>query len=208
MHWHLKSRGGIRYFQFATGKYSAIYSIKDSQDDLIRDLKPVFLNQIHSSVIVDIDTQDERTGDGLIGSGDTNIGIKIADCLPVYLFALEKICIIHCGWRGIIGGLAVAAREMLQEFHYALGAAIGPCCYEVQTDVADQFGQRYPTALQQRGDRYYIDLKAAVISDLGPRNLLGSLNYCTKCHPEYFYSHRRGDRERNYALITDSSTAD
>jgi copper oxidase (laccase) domain-containing protein len=208
MRWHLTSRGRIRYFQFTLGKHSAIYSIRDGQDDLIRDLRPVFLKQIHSSVIVDIDAHHDGTGDGLVGSGDKNIGVKVADCLPVYLFAPGQICIIHCGWRGIIGGLAIAARKMLQEFHYVLGAAIGPCCYEVQADVADPFGQKYPDALKQREDRYYVDLKAAVVNDLGPRSLLGSLNYCTKCHPEYFYSHRRGDRERNYALITESSVDD
>ena len=37
--------------------------------------------------------------------------------------------------------------------------------------------------------------------ELGERDKLASLDLCTKCHPEYFYSYRRGDKKRNYALI-------
>jgi copper oxidase (laccase) domain-containing protein len=174
----------------------------------MRLFEPVFLKQIHSSIIIDIDVHSERTGDGLISAAKRNIGLKIADCLPVYLFTPEKICIIHCGWRGIIHGIAREAARLLGEFHYALGASIGPCCYEVKHDVVNQFTQDYQNALQQRQGRHYLDLKAAVINDLGAENLLASLDFCTKCHSEYFYSHRRGDCERNYAIIVHNKTAD
>jgi YfiH family protein len=208
MNWRMSTRGQIRYFQFSWGKTSAIYSIKSGQDDLIRHFDPVFLKQIHSNIIVDVDVQAERTGDGLVSAGKRNIGVKIADCLPVYLFTPEKTCLIHCGWRGITGGIAKEASSLLKKFHYVLGASIGPCCYEVKQDVVDQFIEGHPEALRQRNNRYYLDLKAAVIKDLGPRNLLGSLDFCTKCHPEYFYSHRRGDRERNYAVIINNQATD
>lgn len=206
--WHLSVRGRTSYYEFTRDNISAIYTLKDGQDDLVRLFEPVFLKQIHSGIIVDIDVRSEGTGDGLISKGTRNIGLKIADCLPVYLFTPDKICIIHCGWRGIIHGIAREAARMLGGFHYALGASIGPCCYEVKQDVVSKFTQDYPNALQQRGNRYYLDLKAAVIHDLGAENLLGSLDFCTKCHPEYFYSHRRGDPERNYAIIVHSQTAD
>lgn len=206
--WNLSVRGETSYFEFSWNNISAVYSLKDGQDDLMHLFEPVFLKQIHSSIIVDIDVQSERIGDGLISAGKKNIGLKIADCLPVYLFTQEKICIIHCGWRGIIHGIATEAARLLGEFHYALGASIGPCCYEVKGDVVSQFTKDYPAALQQRKNRHYLDLKAAVINDLGAENLLGSLDYCTKCHPEYFYSHRRGDPERNYAIIVNSQAAD
>ncbi len=204
----MTERGQIHYFQFSWGTASAIYSIKNGQDDLIRHFEPIFLKQIHSNIIVDIDVQAERTGDGLVSARKRNIGVKIADCLPVYFFTPEKTCLIHCGWRGIISGIAKEAGSLLKEFHYVLGASIGPCCYEVKQDVVDRFIQSHPNALQQRNNRYYLDLKAAVIDDLGTKNLLGSLDFCTKCHPEYFYSHRRGDRERNYAVITNNQITD
>ncbi|UCD06347.1 MAG: polyphenol oxidase family protein [candidate division WOR-3 bacterium] len=206
--WRQVTRGKVSYFQYSWGNSSAIYSLKNGQDDLIRQFEPVFLKQIHSNIIVDIDVQEERTGDGLISTEKRNIGLKIADCLPVYLFTPQRTCIIHCGWRGIIGGIAKGASNLLKEFHYVLGASIGPCCYEVKHDVVNQFTPDHQNALQQRQGRHYLDLKAAVVNDLGKENLLASLDFCTKCHPEYFYSHRRGDSERNYALIAHNQTVD
>ena len=206
--WRLVTRGQVRYFQYSLGKSSAMYSLRNGQDELVRQFEPVFLKQIHSNIIVDIDVQNERTGDGLVSAEKRNIGLKIADCLPVYLFTPERTCIIHCGWRGIISGIAKEANNLLKEFYYVLGASIGPCCYEVKHDVADQFTQDYQNALQQRQSRHYLDLKAAAINDLGAENLLASLDFCTKCHSEYFYSHRRGDPQRNYAMIVHDQTAD
>lgn len=202
MSWQLVSQGPSRYFSFMAGAHHALYSTKQEQDALIAVFKPVFLKQTHSSVIIDIDSPGVRAGDGLISRQARCIGIRIADCLPVYLFARDTMCIIHCGWRGITAGIARRAKDLLRRYRYVLGASIGPCCYEVGEDVAARFETHYPGAVTIRGSRYYLDLKSAVTADLGPQNLLGTLDLCTKCHPEYFYSHRRGDEGRNYALIT------
>ena len=130
------------------------------------------------------------------------LGIKIADCLPVYLFNDKKICIIHCGWRGIIKGIAKEASRLMGAFKYVLGASIGPCCYEIKNNVVELFVDDYRNALLHRNNKYFLDLKIAVIEDLGNKNLLTSLNLCTKCHPEHFFSLRHGDyTNRNYAAI-------
>jgi copper oxidase (laccase) domain-containing protein len=206
MKWRLTSKGQIRYFEFAHGKHSAIYTTKHGQDDLIRDLTPIFSKQIHSKIIVDIDSAEEVTGDGVLSSTSQCIGVKVADCLPVYLFAQGKTCVIHCGWRGIIEGIAKEAKKILHDFHYVLGASIGPCCYEVQHDVAKLFLDNHPNAVRQRSGKYFIDLRVAVTNDLGTEFLIGRLDLCTKCHAEYFYSHRLGDEQRNYALIVNNAT--
>lgn len=201
MDWHLISNKESQYYQLTWNNYSALYSTKHGQEALLKVLKPIFLKQIHSAVIVDVDSQNVRTGDGLMTSRANYIGVKVADCLPVYLFAKEKACVIHCGWRGIIHGIARKAREMLKDYHYVLGASIKTCCYEVKHDVVNLFVSDYPEAIITREGKYYVDLKSAVIKDLGQERLLGSLDLCTKCHPEYFYSNRNGDTQRNYALL-------
>ncbi|KPL15499.1 hypothetical protein AMJ74_01350 [candidate division WOR_3 bacterium SM1_77] len=201
MNWHLISENEIRYFQFVWDKHTALYSTKIGQDSLIQNLRPVFLKQIHSAIIIDIESHAERIGDGLMSSKQKGLGIKIADCLPVYAFSQNKISILHCGWRGIIGGITKKARNILKDFHYLLGASIGTCCYEIQKDVVDLFKKDYAHAILVRDGKYYLDLKAAVIKDLGSAGLLGSLDLCTKCHPELFYSSRGGDTQRNYALV-------
>lgn len=87
------------------------------------------------------------------------------------------------------------------EYSYILGACIGNCCYEVGHDITALFKTQYKKAVVFRDNKYYVDLKAAVIEDLGEDGLIGNLDLCTKCHPEYFYSYRRGDKnKRNYAI--------
>jgi YfiH family protein len=201
MTWQLISTNEMQYFRFAWEKYAALYSTKFGQDALVHILKPVFLKQVHSAIIIDVESQVERTGDGLVSSTENNLGIKIADCLPVYAFSRDRIFIIHCGWRGIIGGITRKAMKMMGDFHYLLGASIGTCCYEVRRDVVELFEKDHADAIIVRGGKHYLDLKSAVIQDLGAARLLGSLDLCTKCHPELFYSHRAGDTQRNYALI-------
>ena len=201
MSWRLVAGGPSRYFEFVSGARRALYSTKDGADTLIAAHAPVFLKQVHSSTIIDVDASAERIGDGLLSRHKQCLGIRIADCLPVYLFADDRICIIHCGWRGIAAGIARLAKRRLGRYQYVLGASIGPCCYEVGAEVAAQFTARYPDAVQTRDGRRYLDLKTAVTADLGGQHCLGTLDLCTKCHPEYFYSHRAGDRGRNHALI-------
>lgn len=201
MNWQYVSRKEYGYFEFAWRQYHAFYTTRKGQDFLIETTKPIFLKQIHSAAIIDVDSQKERRGDGLTSTRENALGVKVADCLPVYLFSQKRITVIHCGWRGIIAGIAKNAMKIMGGFKYVLGASIGPCCYEVQEDVAGLFEQNYKDALLMRKAKNYLDLKSAVIKDLGAERMLGSLNLCTKCHPDLFYSHRRGDAQRNYALL-------
>lgn len=201
MAWHLVERNGVKYFQLSRGAVELIQSTVHGAESLLKIYDPVMLKQIHSDIIIDIDRGQSRTGDGLLSSGRANIGIKAADCLPVFMFGGGRACLIHCGWRSIVKGLAAKAARILGDYEYYLGAAIGPCCYDVGDDVAHQFSA-WPGAAVTRGARTYLDLKKAVIQQLGPAKLIASLDLCTKCHPEYFHSYRRGDRhKRNYALI-------
>jgi hypothetical protein len=205
VNWELINVNKVQCFRFIWKEYRALYSTRNGQDHLLRVIAPVFLEQTHSATIVDVDSMNERTGDGLTASRGKRLGIRIADCLPVYAFARDRIAVIHCGWRGIIQGIAHELKKHLNDFHYCLGAAIGPCCYEVKEDVADRFKHDHALAILRRDGRYFLDLKAAVVQDLGEDNLLGSLDLCTKCHPEFFYSNRRGDTARNYALAGDDT---
>jgi len=202
MRWTLIEENDIKYFRFRWQNHSALYSIKPSDGKFLKEFKPIFLKQIHSDIIVDVDRQGVGFGDGLMSKSiNCALGIKVADCLPVYFFSGKKICILHCGWRGIMKGIVKSAAKFMGDYKYSLGASIGPCCYEVKDDVAKLFNKKYTNATISRDKKYFLDLKAAVIEDLGAGNLVGSLDLCTKCHPEYFYSHRRGDTKRNYGVL-------
>ena len=202
--WQLIEKEGIRFFQCRTDIYSMNYSTVSFDQKFIDCFKPVLFKQVHSETIVDVDNTQDRVGDGMISrQKDLALGIKIADCLPVFLFNEEKLCMIHCGWRGIINKIAKNARKLMNEYQYMLGACIGPCCYEVGDDIANLFKTHYKNAVISRKNKYFVDLKAAVIEDLGQDRLISNLDLCTKCHPEYFYSYRRGDmNRRNYSIAT------
>jgi YfiH family protein len=201
VNWHLISTGKYQYFDLIWKEFHAVYSTRTGQELLVHALKPVLLEQIHSAKIIDIDTDEQRKGDGLSTGTNKCLGIRVADCLPVYIFDQRKTAVLHCGWRGIINGIARKARKIFTDFDYALGASIGPCCYEIKNDVAQQFRNAYPNAISLRDGKEYLDLRSAVIQDLGAARLIGSLHLCTKCHPALFYSHRGGDTQRNYALL-------
>ncbi|UCG93174.1 MAG: polyphenol oxidase family protein [candidate division WOR-3 bacterium] len=203
-HWRLIENNGVTYFQFMWQNHVALYSTKIGNKRFLERFKPLFLKQIHSDIIIDMDHKHADSGDGLLSKNKNDrLGIKIADCLPVYIFSGESMCILHCGWRSIIKGITKRAAELFGNFNYALGASIGPCCYEVQDDVVTLFNEKYNNVIIQRDKKYFLDLKACVIEDLGTENLIGSLALCTKCNPKYFFSHRRGDRKkRNYGVIT------
>lgn len=201
--WRLIAQAGVRYFEWYENGVRMFYTIRGSEQDFLKKFEPKFLKQVHSDTIVDADNATATTGDGLFSQAtERMLGIKVADCLPVYLYSEAKICIIHCGWRSIIKGIAKKAAELMGDYQYVLGASIGTCCYEIKDDVAAPFRQSYDHALVIRNERTFLDLKGAVIEDLGRERLRGSLDYCTKCESRFFYSFRRGDRKmRNFATI-------
>jgi len=200
--WEFIEKDHLKFFQFKSGNWIMDYSTISTDDGFLEYFKPTLLKQIHSDIIVDIDHTNNSIGDGIItGKKNVVLGIKIADCLPVFLFNEQKIGMIHCGWQGIIKKITQKAKLLMGEYEYVLGACIRPCCYEVGDDIAELFKVQYENAVIIRENKYFVDLKAAVIEDLGEDRLIGDLDLCTKCHPEYFYSYRRGDKNRrNYSI--------
>jgi YfiH family protein len=75
--------------------------------------------------------------------------IRAADCVPLLMADRRSgvVAAVHAGWRGTAAGVAIAAIETLgrefgtrpEDVVVAIGPAIGPCCYEVGTDVVDAF---------------------------------------------------------------------
>ena len=108
--------------------------------------------QIHSADIKYIDTSGEYIGtDGLITDNhDIILIIKVADCVPVYLYEPKSqlIGLVHCGWRGTAGDIVPNTIQLMREMganeneiSIFLGPAIGFCCYEVDEDVAEKFNK-------------------------------------------------------------------
>ena len=89
-------------------------------------------------------------GDALISDDpDTAIAVRAADCVPLLMADRKRgvVAAVHAGWRGTAAGVAVAAVDALgREFGttpadliVAIGPSIGPCCYEVGSELVDAF---------------------------------------------------------------------
>ena len=117
------------------------------------------LKQIHSDVIHLFDTapSDSCRGDAsLTNRPGLLLAIQTADCVPILLVDPKKraIAAIHAGWRGTLARIAAKTIGAMQ-MHFAtnprdllvaIGPSIGPCCYEVGTEVATQFLSQVPDA--------------------------------------------------------------
>jgi len=80
---------------------------------------------------------------------ETAIAVRAADCVPMLIAdpVTGAVAAVHAGWRGTAAGAAGAAVHALgREFGVrpadlvaAIGPSIGPCCYEVGTELVDAF---------------------------------------------------------------------
>jgi YfiH family protein len=108
----------------------------------------------------------------------------------------------HAGWRGTVADMAGAAVAALcrlgarpKDIRAALLPSIGPCCFEVQADVADRFAAVVPESVQQRQGRLYADLWTAnrallLRAGLEPGHI-DAATRCTLCDPATYFSYRR-----------------
>ena len=115
--------------------------------------------------------------------------VLVADCLPVALVGSGQVAMLHCGWRGLAGGLVERALAGFEDPPEAvIGPGIGPCCYEVGQEVLDAFAD-----LDGVADGRMLNLRAVAERKLaaGGVHSITSDQDCTSCHPELYYSHRR-----------------
>jgi YfiH family protein len=115
--------------------------------------------------------------------------VLVADCFPVALAGDGRVAMLHCGWRGLSGGIVRKALELFDEPpDAAVGPGIGPCCYEVGDEVRAEFAH---VAGAARGRM--LDLRAIVEHDLreGGVRRVEHLDRCTSCREDLYFSHRR-----------------
>jgi len=115
--------------------------------------------------------------------------VLVADCLPVALVAPGRVAMLHCGWRGLAGGILDRALERFDEPPAAaIGPGIGRCCYEVGDEVLAEFSSYEGVA-----DGRMLDLRAIARRQLeaGGVTQVEDVDLCTSCRPDLFFSHRR-----------------
>jgi YfiH family protein len=136
------------------------------------------------------------------------LGISTADCLPILMIDRSKkvIAAVHAGWRGVWRGIIErTVNEMIKSFESlpadimaGIGPGIGPCCYEVGTDVVSLFQSSHVDHhqfTQEREGRTYLDLSRAAQLELTkvgiPPENIETIPLCTTCKEDLFFSYRR-----------------
>lgn len=161
-------------------------------------------HQVHGRGVIHVD-----------GSGDTGeadaiwttveglaVAIFTADCFGVALIADEAVGVAHAGWRGARAGVIAALRdEMSGSGHEPRGAAIGPgigpCCFEVGPEVAEQFdGYRSRTSWGTES----VDLPAVIAAQLAGIEEVWTASGCT-LHEDGWFSYRENETTRRMATI-------
>jgi YfiH family protein len=148
----------------------------------------------------------------------TAIAVRAADCVPLLMADRRRgvVAAVHAGWRGTAARAAPAAVQALtrefgtepRDLVVAIGPSIGPCCYEVGSELVDAFAaagherhliQRwFATPPPPRGSRFRpalrLDVAGAnrdqlVIAGVDEHNIYMS-GLCTAMHLDVLTSYR------------------
>ncbi len=165
---------------------------------------PVWLNQTHSTVVLDVSqpTNDVLDADGIITSSPNVVCCAMtADCLPVLITNTSgtQVAAVHAGWRGLAGGIVENALEQFSnDVMLWLGPAIGPEAFEVGEDVLQAFldydskaGVAFVPG-KQKG-KWWANMTMLTrlrMAKLGIDQVFDS-GLCTYQDPQRFYSYRR-----------------
>ncbi len=181
-------------------------------------------NQVHQAEIANV-TQELRgmgshqaqtalaATDGLLtNQSDLLLASFYADCVPLLFIerSSQAIALAHAGWRGTVLNIAAKmVKKMQQQYNVraqdievGIGPAIGPCCYEVGSEVASQFD---PKVVQVNHQNSTLNLKEAnylklVEAGVVRENIHCSL-LCTSCESEFFSYRREGLTSGRIAAI-------
>lgn len=127
--------------------------------------------------------------------------VLVADCLPVALSGPGGVAMLHCGWRGLAGGIIERAVPLVGAGSAVIGPGIGPCCLEVGPEVGGQFAHLGEGLMDGR----LLDLPEVARRLLRMSGVtdIESAGHCTSCEPDLFFSHRRdkGRTGRQAGLI-------
>lgn len=193
------------------------------------DLQPhqlLTVKQVHGNDLLLIDEENldlshflSIEADGIItNQPGFMIGVLVADCVPIILYHPGKrvVAAIHAGWRGASSGIiARAVDSMRNHFHCApeeicaaVGPAIGAHTYEVDRPVREAFraGSGFWDQISHEVSlgHWQVDLPLSCRLQLEAAGLqtenIDSVQECTCCHQELFFSYRRDAGETGRQL--------
>jgi polyphenol oxidase len=186
---------------------------------VVNDRRPDELPHAQPAAAAQPSTAGKPEADVLVSNDPrTAVAVRAADCVPILIADPRSgaVAAVHAGWRGSAAGAGPAGVDALaREFGArpadlvaAIGPAIGPCCYEVGSELVDAFAAAGHA--RHLVDRWFLspppmrgvfergalrlDVPGAnhdqlVLAGLAEENIHAS-ELCTACHLDLFPSYR------------------
>ena len=183
------------------------------------DRRAVLSRQVHGDTVRVVTERD--AGKGLSCERDYEADALVTDVpgLPLFVFSADCIVIllcdpeaecvgaVHAGWRGTALQIVRKTVEKMDEqfgacpehIQAAIGAGIGPCCFETDGDVPEAMekamGCEALPFLRRGAAKWQVDLKGINRRQLElagvPSAQIAVSGLCTACNPEQYWSHRK-----------------
>ncbi len=176
-------------------------------------VRVVTVRQVHGTDILAIDRRTAMAS-GNYDAIVTNqpgvlVAVETADCVPILLLDPSRgvYAAVHAGWRGAMGGIVTKTVKVMQDrfgshrraIRAAVGPSIGVCCYEVNGTVLTPLTRGFPywadVVENVKGTKAHLDLRGFNRRQLEEAGIspdrIETVNLCTACHPDLFYSYRR-----------------
>lgn len=133
--------------------------------------------------------------------------ILLADCAPILFYDPQQkaIAIAHAGWSGTVNKIVEnTINTMVREYNsvpeniiVGIGPSIGPCCYDVKSDVVEKVQRKLDNSeeiIVYRNKKYYLDLWKAnefqlLNSGVREENIEVA-RVCIQCNRKVFFSAR------------------
>ncbi len=162
------------------------------------------VRQVHGSRVVRVDRPGDAGEADALWTSASGLPVTVftADCFGVVLLAADAVGVAHAGWRGAVSGVVDSLREEMTSvgatpIRAAVGPGIGPCCFEVGDEVAENFDSRHVG--ETSWGTKSVDLPGALGDGLVGLEVWAS-GGCT-LHEEGWFSHREDGTTRRMAAV-------
>lgn len=167
------------------------------------------LDEVHGTRVVEVRTPGEHDGAeadaAVTRCTDAVLSVWVGDCAPVALVGDGVTAVAHAGWRGALDGILPATVAAMGDAPQAvLGPCAHACCYEFGADLLHRFVGRFGAAVAGTTTWGTPSLSMphvvrASLAEVGVS--VTDLSECTVCHPDRWFSHRRGQAQRQVMTV-------